>query len=133
MAKHGDNFTYTIIGAYSDWGRIRHTETRDPIALEGYIPISAEKARELNIRNRHGAGEQDVWGLNLFHCESADGLFRETLLAQGNQHNRNYAKQFSVRGDLKALGRWYQEIGAQEGDRILVRWESETDIVIEKL
>lgn len=133
MAQRGDKFTYELKGAYSDWGRVRNTATREPIADEGYIPISADVAYALNIKNRHGTNEQDIWGKNLFRCVSADGHFQGTLLAQGNQHDRNYAKQFSVIDDLKALGRWYQAVDAHVGDQILVRWISDTDVVIEKL
>lgn len=133
MAQRGDYFIYTLIGTYSDWGRIRYTETRDPVPFEGYIPISAKDAYALNILNHHGTNGEDIMGQNLFRCRSADGLFQGTLLAQGNQGNRNYAKQFSVHGSLKPLGLWYKDIGARPGDRFLVRWESETDIVIEKL
>ena len=133
MAQRGDSFIYELRGAYSDWGRVRNTDTREPIAGEGYIPISAEDARAFNVLNHHGTNDEDILGLNIFRCRSADGMFSGTLLAQGNQHDKNYAKQFSVQGNLQPLGRWYQDIGAQAGDRILVRWENETDIVIEKL
>ena len=133
MAQRGDHFIYELRGAYSDWGRLRHTGAREHIDDEGYIPISSDVAYALNIKNRHGTNEQDIWGKNLFRCESADGFFQGTLLAQGNQHDHNYAKQFAVIGDLKALGRWYQAVNAQVGDRILVRWVSDIDIVIEKL
>ena len=33
--------------------------------------------------------------------------------------------------DLKIIGRWLKEIGAHAGDRILVRWTSPVDIVLE--
>ena len=35
MAQRGDSFIYELRGAYSDWGRVRNTDTREPIAGEG--------------------------------------------------------------------------------------------------
>lgn len=83
--------------------------------------------------NSNGTGGRDVFGENLFYCHSADGHFQGTLRAQGNQDQTTYAKQFSADGNLRAIGRWYANIGAVPGDIIRVSWTSPTDILIEKL
>lgn len=61
-----------------------------------------------------------------------DGYFHGILRAQGSRSLGDiYAKQFAGDGDLKALGRWYAQIGARPGDRIRVYWISKVKIQIE--
>ena len=133
MANTGDFYTVQLKAPHLDWGEIRYTDTRTPIPGEGYIPIPANDASRLRLLNSNGTGGRDVFGENLFYCHSADGHFQGTLRAQGNQDQTTYAKQFSADGNLRAIGRWYANIGAVPGDIIRVSWTSPTDILIEKL
>lgn len=133
MAKAGDAYKVRLKQAHLEWGEHRYTNSRGIVYGEGYIAIPAEYAYDFDLRNKNGAGQKDVFGKNLFYCQSADGLFKGVLRAQGNQDDRRFAKQFSVDNDLKAIGSWYSQIDAQVGDWIRVAWLSSTDILIEKL
>lgn len=119
--------------SHLDWGAYRNTNSREVVHGEGYIPIPAHVAYSNSIYNQNGTGGKDVLGKNIFHCTSADGLYKGFLRAQGNQDNPRYAKQFSGDKDLKSIGYWFNNIGASVGDKIRVTWTSPTDIVIEKL
>lgn len=133
MAKAGDSYVVELKQAHLEWGEHRYTNSRGIVYGEGYIAIPAEYAYDFDLRNKYGAGQKDVFGKNLFNCESADGLFKGVLRAQGNQGDERFAKQFSGDNDLKAIGSWYSQIDAQVGDRVKVTWLSPTDIKIEKL
>lgn len=88
----------------------------------------------MGLFNGNGTNHVDILGKNLFECESVDGYFHGILRAQGSRSLGDiYAKQFAGDGDLKALGRWYAQIGARPGDRIRVYWISKVKIQIEKL
>ena len=134
MAKAGDSYTVELKEAHLGWGTYRSPTNREPRDGEAYIPIPKEYAREYHLLNSNGTGGRDVLGENIFRCTSADGAFSGLLRAQGSSFaDSKYAKQFSVDKDLRALGRWFNTINAQVGDRISVTWESDTDIVLEKL
>lgn len=133
MAKAGDNYIVELKEPHLDWGRVRYTNTRDPIAGEGYIPIPAGDAYRLNLLNSNGTGGHDTFGQNLFYCSSADGFYHGVLRAQGNQDRPNYAKQFSEDGNLRGIGGWYAAVGAEPGDRVCISWIAPDRVVIEKL
>lgn len=131
MAERGDNYTVSLRPSHLDWGTYRYTDTRDTIPGEGYIPIPSSIAHNLNLKNRNGTGGIDILGVNIFNCVSVDGYFRGQLRAQGNQYDKRYAKQFAGNKNLKALGDWFYEMGANVGDEVNVTWISDTDIEIE--
>ena len=134
MAKAGDSYKVKLRNAHLGWGTYRETESRAKREGEAYIQIPANYARKYNLQNSNGTDGKDVLGVNLFRCKSADGLFSGVLRAQGSSKADSIvAKQFSVDKDLRALGDWYRQIGAQAGDTIRVTWTSESDIVVEKL
>lgn len=134
MANAGDGFEVVLSQSHVAWGTYRFTNSREPINGEGYIPIPLNNARRFGLFNGNGTNHVDILGKNLFECESVDGYFHGILRAQGSRSLGDiYAKQFAGDGDLKALGRWYAQIGARPGDRIRVYWISKVKIQIEKL
>lgn len=73
-----------------------------------------------------------MFGANTYYdCVSYDGYYHGTLLAQGNQANVDYAKQFSEYDNLKGIGDWYDYVGAVEGDYVKVKFISPNSIIIE--
>jgi len=134
MAKAGDSYKVKLRLAHLGWGTYRKTNTRVKRKGEAYIQIPIKYARKFNILNSNGTNGEDIYGVNLFYCASADGLFKGELRAQGAvKANSIFAKQFSVNKDLKAVGKWYEQLGAHEGDIIKVSWETDANIIIEKL
>ena len=132
MPKAGDYFIADLGESDTDWGQHRYTDTRPRIEDEGYIKIRSKDAYRLKILSQRGTNHKDIFGVNLFYCSSPQGNLNCILRAQGNQGgDPNFAKQFSADNDLKIIGRWLKEIGAHAGDRILVRWTSPVDIVLE--
>lgn len=132
MAKTGDSYIVTLEKAHLEWGTHRYTGSRQQIYGEGYLQIPRQIAVKFSLYNSNYTGGDDVLGLNIFNCTSADGLFNGQLKAQGNAKRGDvYAKQFSGNNDLQALGSWYNAIGAQIGNKVKVRWISSTDIIIE--
>lgn len=112
-----------------NWGEHRHTGTREIIEGEGYIPIPLEQAQRLNIVNSNATGGQDVLGENVFRYRTSDGYVQGFLKAQGNSvAGSRWAKQFSQQGDLKAIGSWYEHIGAHVGTEITVSWVAPDEI-----
>lgn len=130
MAKKGDFYEVPVKPSHEDWGRVRHTDSRPEREGEGYIAIPAKYARDFELLNGNGTGNKDILGKNIFNCRSTDGKFTGVLKSQGNQADNRYAKQFAGNNDLKALGTWYKEIGASEGDMVRVEFTSPTDIEI---
>ena len=134
MAKAGDTYTITLRMAHLKWGEYRYTGSRDIIYGEGYIPIPKKYAIAFNILNNNGTNEAGILGTNLFKCKSKDGLFEGVLRAQGAcRAGEQYAKQFAGNKNLKALGDWFFDIGADIGDKVRVTWTSPTDIIIEHM
>lgn len=128
MATAGDSYEVELKEAHLNWGTYRHTNTRDLRPGEGYIPIPAHIARQLNIYNNHNSG----YGHNLFNVSSSDQFIQnESLKAQGGtDRTSSYAKQFSIENNLSRIGEWYAHTNANIGDRVRVEWLSETDILI---
>ena len=131
MANAGDSYTVELKEPHVGWGTYRKTASRVPRSGEAYIPIPVRDANRLNLYNQNHCG--DRFGVNLFNCISADGSFSGVLRAQGCQSDGDHAKQFSADKDLKAIGQWYKNIGANVGDTIKITWTSDTAIVIEKI
>lgn len=133
MAKLG-SYIVTLNEAHLKWGVHRYTGTRGVVYGEGYIPIPIDKARALELYNSNKTGGKDVYGVNLFHCESKDGLFCGVLKSQGCvSEGEAFAKQFSGNNDLKSVGSWYAAINAETGDQIKVSITGNDTIEIEKL
>ena len=134
MARKGDTYVVELKRTHLEWGIHRYTFTRDRIYGEGYLPIPARYARNYEIYNANFTGNRDVLGENIFYCRSVDGFLECRMKAQGcSRAGDCYAKQFSVDDNLKALGAWYEHVGATVGDRVRVTWTSEYDMIIEKL
>lgn len=132
MAKAGDSFIVELKPSHIDWGNYRHTDTREAIDGEGYIPIPIDDAHSLEIYNSNYPNKG--LGYNLFNCTSVDGHFTGVLKSAGSREAGDvYAKQFEGNGDLKALGRWFTACSAKVGDCVKVKWISPTDIIIELL
>ena len=133
MANLG-SYIVTLNEAHLKWGVHRYTGSRGYVYGEGYIPIPAEQARFLGLYNSNKTAGRDVYGENLFHCTSKDGLFRGVLKAQGcKSEGDSFAKQLSGNNDLKSIGSWYAAINAQIGDRVKVSIIGYDTIEIEKL
>lgn len=130
MPQTGDSFIVEIKEAHIMWGEFhpsRHSHSRRAVYGEGYIQIPSNVAYSLGIFNKN-----NPFGANVrYSCTSYDGYYSGCLLAQGNQYDSNYAKQFSEEGNLKAIGDWYDYVGATTGDYVKVVFTSPTDIVIE--
>lgn len=112
MPQAGDSFIVEIKEAHIMWGEFhpsRHSHSRREVYGEGYIQIPAGSAYNYGIFNRN-----NPFGANVrYNCTSYDGYYNGRLLAQGNQGgDPNYAKQFSEEGNLKAIGDWYDYVGA---------------------
>jgi hypothetical protein len=133
MANTGDSYIVQIKTAHLMWGEYhpsRHGipgDGRMEIYGEGYIKIPANEAYRLGIMNQN-----NNMGIHAYYnCDSYDGFYQGLLLAQGNQSDPNYAKQFSQHGCLKAIGDWYDYVGAVDGDYVKVRFTSQDSIIIE--
>lgn len=135
MANIGDSFITTLREAHLGWGELRYTNTREIIYNEGYLQIPARIARRLNIYNSNQNNGNDEYGINLFYCNSSDGFLDNVTLKAAGCSNAGdvYAKQFQGSGDLKLLGRWFNNINAQVGDRIQITWTDTNSIFIERL
>lgn len=129
MAIAGDSYRITLKEAHLSWGVKRYTNSRKIIYGEGYIPIPAEKARELKLYNSNS--RINGLGYNQFNCISSDGLFKGILKSAGCAYKGEiHAKQFEGSGELKALGAWFAALSAEEGDQVEVSWISQSDIII---
>ena len=128
MPNIGDWYIVSLKKAHLEWGSHRHKFNRPGIIYgEGYIQIPADVAYDFNIYNSN-----NPYGANVYYdCTSYDGYYTGTLLAQGNQGNPFYAKQFSEYDDLKAVGYWYYQVNAVIGDYIKVVFTSPSDVIIE--
>lgn len=132
MANRGDSYIVTLSQTHLQWGSYRHTSSRGIIYGEGYLPIPSYNAHQFNIYNSNNTNTG--LGLNEFNCASSDGLFNGILKSSGcSKKGDIYAKNLHGYGDLKALGHWFEQINAQPGDHIEVRWTSPYDIIISKL
>lgn len=130
MPKAGDFYEVELKETHLGWGTHRKTDTRPLIQGEGYIPIPIDKAREFGIYMSNY--EKKGLGYNLFNCTSEDGLLECVLKAAGNSgQGEIYAKQFQGNGNLKILGNWFKQCGAEAGDRVRVTWLSPTEVKVE--
>ena len=131
MTQRGDEYTVPLKLPHLNWGDYRNETNRDVIHDEGYIPIPRKYAKEFDIFNSNN--RDTGLGYNLFYASSIDGFLNNVpLLAQGSQRAKDiYAKQFSVQGDLKMIGKWYQSQSATLEDSVHVRWTSPTEIILE--
>ncbi len=129
MPNTGDLFITTLLQAHLEWGEHRHTNSRGIVIGEGYLQIPADFAYEFGITNNSSVTRSAEYEFSTADDYIIDGK----LLATGNQHRAEYAKQFQGSGDLKLLGNWYNNIDAQIGDEIEIRFTSPTKILLTKL
>lgn len=131
MAQAGDVFIVSLGTAQLEWGTFRQPTNRNIISGEGYIAIPKNYARMYNIYNSNY--QQTGLGYNLFYASTVDGFLENVLLlAQGcSSAGDIYAKQFSVQGDLKAIGSWYEHMGADNNSSVRVSFISPTRIMLE--
>lgn len=114
MPNTGDSFEVTIEQAHLEWGTHRYTNTRNIVYGEGYVKIPLAEARRYNIL----AGTD-------YTAYSADGFINFDVKASGSAgENYRYAKQFQGKGNLKAIGAWYEYCGASVGDKVKVEFLS---------
>lgn len=130
MPNIGDTFVTTLRRAHLEWGSHRHTSSREIIYGEGYLQIPKREAIRLGIFNSNSPG-----AIVDYTCNSADGFLDNIILkASGCTIGGDiYAKQFHGSGDLKVLGDWFNDIGANIGDQVEITWTSPTDITITKI
>lgn len=134
MANTGDTFTIELNRSQLEWGTFRFTGSRGLRYGEGYLKIPKSDARACRLFNNNHTSGNDIWGENIFHATSVDGLFDGPLRSEGcTSAGDPLAKQFAGDKDLMALGYWYAQVNAQVGDRVRVTFTSPTDIVLEKL
>lgn len=130
MPRAGDSYIVELKDAHLKWGEYhpsRHSHTRGTVYGEGYIKIPSRAAYSFEIFNSN-----NPFGANVHYtCTSYDGYYNGRLLAQGNQAEASYAKQFSEDGNLKGIGDWYDHVSAQAGDFVKVKFNSPTDMIIE--
>lgn len=131
MAQAGDYFTVSLGDSQLEWGTFRNPTNRNAIEGEGYIAIPKKYAREYGIFNSNN--QKTGLGYNLFYASTADGFLENVLLlAQGYSNAGDiYAKQFSVQGNLKAIGSWYEYMQADGGSSVKVLFTSPTNIMLE--
>ncbi|MEA4986947.1 MAG: hypothetical protein VB095_02730 [Anaerovorax sp.] len=131
MAIAGNSYMKELKASHLGWGDYRYTDSRPVVYGEAYIPIPKHCAINYSIFNSNHYPEG--LGNNIFYAYSKDGYFNKVeLLAQGcSRAGDKYAKQFSVRGDLKALGGWFQYRNAQIGSKVTVTWISPTEIELD--
>lgn len=131
MPKAGDSYIVTLRENHLAWGTYRFTATRTPRRGEAYLPIPIRYARLFDIYNSNYTAGRDILGENIFYCTSDDDFLNVEMKAQGDARKGDiYAKQFSVKGDLTAIGAWYRHVNAQPGDQIEVCWTSDVEMTI---
>jgi hypothetical protein len=130
MPDTGDSFITTLREAHLKWGSHRHTSSRGIIYGEGYLQIPMNDARRLAIYNSNQLG-----ALVDYYCNSDDGFLVDVVLkASGSvKAEAIYAKQFQGSGNLKVLGDWFNDVGAEEGDPVQITWTSPEEITIAKI
>lgn len=131
MAVAGNSYTKELKPSHLGWGDYRNTDSRPAIHGEAYIPIPKQYAVDYSIYNSNHSPEG--LGYNIFLASSKDGFLKKVkLLAQGcSSAGDEYAKQFSVLGNLKALGDWFQSRNAHIGSIVSVTWISGTEIELD--
>lgn len=131
MPTPGSTFTIRLKPSHLGWGNYRYTNSRDIIYGEGYIPIPKRYALAYSIFNSNHS--PNGLGINLYHASSTDGFLNNvSLLAQGCKEAGDiYAKQFSVKGNLRIIGSWYANQHATTANSVKVTWTSPVDIILE--
>ena len=110
MARAGDHYTVELKPSHLDWGGFRHSQTRNTIKGEGYVPIGKAVAVQYNIN----VG-------STYTAIFEDGFPSFRIRAAGNSKaGDKYAKQFQGDGDLKAFGNWFLDMKAKTGDYVVV-------------
>ena len=130
MPNTGDYYIVKILEPHIMWGEYHpsmHSHTRREIYGEGYIKIPSNVAYDFQIFNHNNPFQANC----LYSCTSYDKYYHGILLAQGNQSNDIYAKQFAEEGNLKGIGDWYDYVGADKGDYVKVVFTSPSDMLIE--
>ncbi len=132
MAQSGDYYTVPFGNAQLDWGNYRNGTSRSKENGEAYIPIPSEFAQKFKIYNGNHTNNLNILGQNLFNAYDADtSQFIDHFKAQGSSSaGSEYAKQFSISGNLKALGLWLSKKGAHNGSVATITWISSTDIIV---
>lgn len=134
MPQPRDYFTVTLSDTHANWGGHRYTDTRPPIPNEHFIPIPRAEAERLGIFMSNYTDGVDTLGINIFEASSSDGLFKDTVKAQGNSRaNDIYAKQFSVKGNLKGFHNWFTQANIGPGTQIKVEWLTPNEILFTKI
>lgn len=112
-------YEITLKNAHINWGGYRHTDTRDKISGEGYIPIPLNIAKECNILNSNSGNITD------YKIYSEDKILEGDIVipSGSNEKGSIYAKQFQGKGNLKLIGKWYQQLNASPGDKLLIKIE----------
>ncbi|MBE6049165.1 MAG: hypothetical protein E7214_00495 [Clostridium sp.] len=129
MAQNGDSYTVRLKEPHLMWGTKRYTNSRKRIYGEGYLPIPAPYARKYNIFNSNHS--KTGIGYNEFYTSSADNFFTGILKSSGcSEAGKIYAKNLHGSGDLKALGSWFEQVNADVGDYVEVKWTSPTNILL---
>lgn len=131
MPQAGDSYIVPVTASQAEWGEYRNPTNRDPVEGEGYIAIPLEYARRYNIFNSNNT--QTGLGFNEFIATSRDGFINgEILLAQGCVRAGDpYAKNFSVKKNLKRIGGWLAYNNVTTGNRIRVTFTSPTEVLLE--
>lgn len=134
MPAAGSTFITTLQRAHMEWGSYRHTNTRGIVFGEGYIQVPINYARRLGIYNSNYTEGEDILGVNVFYCSSADGFLNNILVKSGGSCSAGdiYAKQLHGSGDLQVFGDWYYHINAHIGDTIRVTWITNTHLLVER-
>lgn len=135
MPQAGDNFTVTLNEAQLKWGTYRRTNTRPSEKGESYIPIPASDAKKFHIYNSNHTNKLNVLGQNLFNAYDADnGSFIDHFKAQGSSTaGGEFAKQFSISGNLKALGDWLISKDVHVGSEVKIEFTSPIDLTVKIL
>ena len=121
MARAGDHYTVELKASHLDWGGYRHSQTRNTIKGEGYVPIPKSAAVKYNI----------LIG-STYTAVFEDGFPTFRVRAAGNSKAGDiYAKQFQGDGDLKAFGNWFIDMNAKIGDYVIVTFLDEGTINFE--
>lgn len=127
MAIAGNNYIVEVKPSHIDWGEYRNPTNREPIEGESYVKIPSQYARQYDIKR----GDR-------FIAHFSNGHPSMEIKASGNgpyQNGIQYAKQFEGIGigACKAFTPWYRQCGIKVGDKILVEFISETEVVFTKL
>ena len=131
MPNAGNSFDVSLENAHLDWGSYRSPTNRAVISGEAYIAIPKAYAVSFGIFNSNNP--KTGLGYNEFIASSKDGFLKDViLLAQGcSSAGDPYAKQFSVKGNLKMLGDWFTHCGATTNNRVKVTFTSSTSLILE--